>query len=78
MINHRFRGRKILCICLKCGHRQPGWERVDGIACEICGGYLDYLGWWDDFSPDERIDNIREIEGDELIDFIKNHQRDSK
>lgn len=51
------KGRKMVCECIECGHRQVGWSGRDGDTCEKCKGYPNPLGWWDDiYKRDDVID----------------------
>ena len=73
MIDIKFKGRKMLCVCLDCGHYQPGWERIDGVVCDVCGGYLKPLGWWDEYPKkvlNELLSCLPDIDG-ELMAFVK-------
>jgi|GEM_PF-1789206 len=77
MIDPKFRGRKMLCVCSECGHYQPGWEKIDGDVCEVCGGYLKRLGWWDKVPKPllrELLDRLPNID-DELMAFVKSRVR---
>ncbi|RKN86753.1 hypothetical protein [Paenibacillus ginsengarvi] len=46
------KGRKTICECVECKHRQAGWSGRDGACCELCGGHSIPVGWWDDIKSD--------------------------